>query len=216
MALSACSPVLSERTDEAEWLRFRGSIQTQTRTPASDQAADPVRRELNAALLEVPVRSIFLECSLGAEPESCYRKQLGERLDSICESFLAKDSNLSGNRKIEARDSFLEANSFPEVQAEVERFHQGLLSGIEISTREQVKVLMKSCSKSAKNGDPKFIRECLDSARGIEIDLLLTRTAERLGLRFTARGAREWIKFHQITPLYDGEVGRIAITLTEK
>jgi len=206
--LLACAPVLSERTDEGEWLRFRAGLAGQNRAPAAESAVDPGIREFRVLLSEVQVRSIFFECASSGSSDSCYRERLGKQFNELSMTVREKRPEINRNSLIRERARFLETNSYEVVSAEIERFHQGLLSGIEISAREHVRGLVKSCGASLRTGGVKELNLCLKTSQKSDMDLMLAQTADRLGLRFTAKGAPEWIREHQIAPIYEMELNR--------
>ena len=207
-SLLACAPVLSERTDEGEWLRFRAGLAGQNRAPAAESAVDPGIREFRVQLSDVQVRSIFFECASSASSESCYQERLGKNFHELSMTIREKHPEINRNSLIRERARFFETNSYEAVSAEIDRFHQGLLSGIEISVREHVRGLVNSCGASLRAGRVKELKPCLETSQRSDMDLLLAQTADRLGLRFTARGAPEWIREHQIAPIYETELNR--------
>ncbi len=206
---AGCSPVLSGRTDEAEWIRFRAGLpEPANRMPASGKVSDPGVLELRADLKRLAVRGMLLKCARNAAAEECYRKQLFQAFDDTYRDWLkGRVAPAVGVRELE-RQEFLGRNAWPVVASEIDRFHQGLLSGIEISARQRVKELVVTCQGSVPGLDEKSLRKCVDSSLQRDMDALLVQTAERLGIRFTARGAVEWIKLRQVGAIYEAELGR--------
>jgi hypothetical protein len=196
-ATSSCAPVISERTDEQEWIRYRSELQTQSRVPAAEKQKVPSSEPLLLALESVPARSIFLECSAERIPETCFAPRIREAVDSA----------LTGEMKA-FRALVLEENTYSKVMDQVLAFHQGLLSGIEISARERVRRLLESCGFPGTRGFSKEVENCVAEARESDTDLLLTQTSDRLGLRITTAAARVWILENQIKPLYESELAR--------
>ncbi len=207
-SLLACAPILSERTDEDEWLRFRAGLAGQGRSPASEPTVDPATRELRDLLSEVQVRSIFLECATSADSESCYQDRLEKRFDDLSLKIREKHRDLNRNSLIRERALFLGINAFEMVSSEIERFHQGLLSGIEISAREHVREVVKSCGASLRANNAEEFKGCLETSRTADMEILLAQTADRLGLRFTSKSALDWIRERQIAPIYEMELNR--------
>jgi len=222
--LSACSSVISERTDEQAWKQFNIDSNL-NRTPATSESGMPEIQALRAKLSEVPIRGILLECGFISGIERCYRDQLVRRFDLMFREHQAKDKKITDLDYRGEQARFLKENDYSKVYSEVERFHQNILSGMDHSSREHLRSLFKFCETedlestpislesfalipNVETEIPKGIYACLVSFWHQDMEKLLKETSERLGLKFTSKAALEWIRVKQVQPIYEAELSR--------
>ncbi len=222
VSFTGCSKVLSERTDEQAWVEFDHEVRM-ARRPASvnDEKQSVVLQE---ALSQIPVRAILFRCGLLVSPEVCYRSEVTIQFDEVFHQVQAKLPELKAGEYRKEQKEFLEARSYENVADEVNRFHQSLLSGIDLKAREHAESLFRDCD-SERSGNstienfgiflslhsemPKSVYSCLSKKWVSDEDKLLTETADRLGLKIMTDGARGWIKEHQVSLVYEQEMNAI-------
>jgi hypothetical protein len=184
--LQACThSVLSRRTDEQAWNEYRAERLKELRArriPASE------RNELADALEDLPVRKWVLECDLNGG-EACYQKKLASAFDG--------HSKKRGSASELERRRFMNEHSWENLSNEVQRFHELLLSGIDLRAVERVRRLHQSCENVSQ-----AYYDCVNLRWSRDQTEILNETAERLGLVITTIEAKNWIKTHQIQVIY--------------
>ncbi|MBU6153224.1 MAG: hypothetical protein KGP28_02875 [Bdellovibrionales bacterium] len=205
--LSGCAPVLSERTDDQEWMRYRSESIEVAQSVAISRNVPFTDHKTKEALERIPLRTILLECSRGATPDSCFAERIGDGFDDVMRA--SESDRISQPEEKSWKSVFLESNSHQKVLEQVRTFYQGLLSGIEISARGSVGDLLQSCGFSENSVFTQAVEGCFRSKMRSDMEQLLSKTADRLGLVITTQAARDWIVDHQITPIYEAELERI-------
>ncbi|MBS1959576.1 MAG: hypothetical protein JST80_08910 [Bdellovibrionales bacterium] len=200
LMLSSCAPILSKRTDEQAWIEYMQDLKSK-REPASN--AQPEK------FSEISVRGILLSCNKSPQIEACYRQKVTVSFDSAFK-------NDPSYRKLQKE--FLSQYSYDRVFAEVQSFHQVLLSGMELRAVDHIRDLHEKCGDRDEigvtihsfgpflGGDteiPKGYYSCLNDEIEKDEDQLLSETTERLGLTIVTPEAKQWIRERQIDPVYE-------------
>ena len=208
--VSACSVFHAKHTDEDAWNDFR-----------KENHAKPVSgTELNQFLDQIPLRTVLLSC-FGNEPlKNCYQSKLSLAFDDAFRKAQKKNSSLSDLVYKQEQKRFFQEESFEEVFASVQSFHQVLLSGIDVRAVEKAKELNEDCEKRINeeavvqnfkefNGGttevPKGQFACLSESWSRRADKLLNETLNSLSLVLVTKQSGEWIKRYQIYPIYHQE-----------
>jgi hypothetical protein len=221
VSLSSCSKVLSHRTDEQAWSEFDQEVRLGRAPAAFTETHDPSLSSLHEALTAIPVRSILLKCGDTSILRTCFQSALTLQFDEIFRASQAKFPELKlGDYKREQK-AFFDFRSFETTVDEVNRFHQSILSGLDLKAREHALELFKSCEGDATKNTaiesfkilstlvsemPKGTYACLTDHWFTDQNQLLEETSDRLGLSIVTDEAKHWIKDQQISPIYDSEI----------
>ncbi len=222
-SFTACVKVLSKRSDEQAWLEFDQEIR-QSRSPASRFPKSSTSEFLREALTAVPVRTLLLKCGHLASPESCYRAAITQQFDEIFRKVQSAHPELKNADYRKEQAEFLQARSFLSVSQEVNRFHQSILSGMDLLARERSADLFTHCENEASRDMPienfsvfsgavfempKAVYACLSRAWSADQDQLIEDTAERVGLTIVTSEAKAWIKREQVVQVYEQEMNEL-------
>jgi hypothetical protein len=221
LTLSSCSKVLSHRTDEQAWNEFDQEVRS-GRAPASfTDTHSPGLSSLHEVLSQVPVRTILLKCGDTGNSRACYESALTLQFDEAFNKSQAQFTELKATDYKREQKLFFEYRSYDSTSNEVNRFHQSILSGLDLKAREHALDLFKSCENEASkdavienfnvlsslpNEMPKGTYGCLSEHWLADQNQLLEETTDRLGLSIVTEQAKHWIKGQQISPIYDSEV----------
>ncbi len=232
LAFGGCTTVISERTDEDAWLEFKKESLV-TRLPASVEPSLPAKRgieRLSKLLEAVPTRALLVQCGRFSRIETCFNDAMVRRVDEVYRSDRAKHEDLTDADYRRAKAEFLKNNAYSVISAEVERFHQGILSGVDLASRARMRALFAEC-ENAKNpesgAEPEVKLDQLELIKGItteipnpvfvclgarwesELENALNETSRQLGLKFTTREAREWVEKNQVAPIFESELAHL-------
>lgn len=207
---SGCSKVLSIRTDEQAWIEF------DTESKVSRKPAEVNSLKLKEALSRIPVRTLLLKCGSQVSPEVCYRAGLTLQFDEAFRFTQAEAPSTILDYKKEQKE-FFEMRSYANIFAQVNHFHQSILSGIELKARERAESFFEDCDHE-KNRDqviehfdlifagvgeiPKGAYACLVAHITEDESKLLAETADRVGLNIVTPEAKAWIQSRQINQIY--------------
>jgi hypothetical protein len=176
---------------------------------------------LRESLATIPVRLLLLKCGSEVNASVCFHTSLMLRFDETFRITQSKYADVKlGDYKTE-QESFFSFRSFENVFDEVNRFHQSILSGLDLRARAHVEDLFKLCEEESHRESaiesfgvlsslnyeiPKGTYSCLSARWFSDQKQLLDETTDRLGLFIVTEDARKWIKEHQISPVYEAEV----------
>ena len=138
-----CSKILSERTDEQAWIEFDQSSPTSRKPASVNDLKSSVA--LHDELLSIPMRSILFRCDSLATREVCYRAEVMLRFDEAFHRVQLKYPELKLSDYRKEQKEFLESRSYENLISEVSRFHQSLLSGLDLKSREHAEALFHEC-----------------------------------------------------------------------
>jgi hypothetical protein len=207
LAVVACSPMMSIRTDEQAWNQYLNESKSQ-RLPASS-AASAVSAENLSQFDKLPLRSILISCQKVRSPQACY----------LNKAIIAFDGVYKNHPNYHALQSdFLDHYSYQKMLGHLQVFHQTLFSGMDSRAADHAKALLTQCESSQDSGVrisafipylggnsdiPKSYYECLNEKLRADQEQLLLETTERLGVRIVEDQTRHWIINQHIHPVYD-------------
>lgn len=214
-----CSEVISERSDLQVWMEFNRH-ELVKRAPASDVG-------LQSRLDRISGRELLFSCNEFATREVCYREALQRKFDEAYRSEKNVQGSLSSDDYRREQGRFLASLDYPVMVERVDRFHRELLSGIEITARDQLRRLFFECEKaSASQGlenrierfdligaitteIPKSVYACLVAGWISTADRVIADASQRLGVRMETPGARLWVRQRQVFPMFESELSSI-------
>jgi len=221
MQSTGCSKVLSRRTDEQAWIEFDREVKS-GRVPATETDTHvPGLNALHETLAQIPVRTLLLKCGTSIAASVCYREALVLQFDEAFRKIQSQFSELKATDYKREQKSFLELRTFAAVTDEVNRFHQSILSGLELKARVHAQDLFTDCAADTHKEAiienfnvlssivfqmPKGVYACLSEHWSADQKTLLEETTDRLGLTIVTDEAKHWIKDQQISPIYESEV----------
>ncbi len=226
----ACSPVFSRKTDDQAWLEFKNSLHSE-RVPASVGHANSKTIRFREALEEIQLRSLLLSCMANESLKPCYENALSRKFDEVFRKLEPELGLQAATDYKQEQKRFFEEHSFDQTFAEVQAFHQRLLSGIDLRAAEHSRELSQECQKwadrdrdvrdfkSFRGGTtelPKGVFACLNEQWTRDTQLLLNETTDRLNLVIATSEASEWIKKYQIDPIYTQETHHFFNQLQEE
>lgn len=151
----------------------------------------------------------------------CYHAALVLQFDEVFRKAQSQFLELRTADYKREQKIFFEFRSYEAVTEEVKRFHQSILSGLELKARSHAKDLFADCESEAQKDStienfsvlsnlvyemPRGTYACLSLRWGRDQKQLLDETSDRLGLSIVTEEAKNWIKAEQILPIYDSEV----------
>jgi len=223
--LTACSKVLSHRTDEQAWNEFDQEVRL-NRSPAAfvGDPHSPGLTSLHEILTNIPVRAILLKCGESGNSQTCFQSALTLQFDETFRVAQLKFPELKLTDYKREQKAFFDFRSFDTTVDEVNRFHQSILSGLDLKAREHALDLFKGCEGEATKETaiesfkvmtslvsemPKGTYACLTEHWFVDQNQLLEETSDRLGLSIVTEEAKHWIKNQQISPIYESEINTI-------
>ena len=221
LGLSSCSKVLSYRTDEQAWMEFDKEVRTSRVPAAFVDTTSPGLTSLHEALSNVPVRTLLLKCGNAANIATCYQSALTLHFDEAFRGTQTQFSELKLTDYKREQKQFFGFRSYEIVFDEVNRFHQSILSGLDLKARTHAEDLFKTCENDSQKEPviedfsvlanltsemPKGTYSCLRDHWFPDQHLLLEETTDRLGLSIVSHEARDWIENQQIGPIYEAEI----------
>jgi hypothetical protein len=225
LALPSCSKVLSHRTDEQAWMEFDKEARI-SRVPAAFVDTDsPGLTALHENLTNIPVRTLLLKCGNAANIATCYQSALTLQFDESFTAAQTKFSELKPTDYKREQKSFFAFRAYETVFDEVNRFHQSILSGLDLKARAHAEDFFKGCENEAQKEAviedfsvlanitsemPKGTYSCLREHWFSDQHALLEETTDRLGLSIVSLEARDWIRDQQIAPIYEAEIEAVA------
>ncbi len=234
-----CTTVISERTDEDAWVEFKKES-LMARLPASVEVHSPAKRgmeRISKQLEAVPTRALLVQCGRFSRIEACFNDAMIRRFDEIYRTDRARHEDLSDADYRRAKAEFLKNNSYAIISTEVERFHQGVLSGVDLASRARMRALFAECENAKNSGSgaepeikldqlelisgitteiPKPVFACLGARWESELENALNETSRQLGLKFTTREAREWVQKNQVAPIFESELAHLLNARAQK
>jgi hypothetical protein len=221
LALPSCSKVLSHRTDEQAWMEFDKEVRISRVPAAFVDTASPGLTSLHENLANIPVRTLLLKCGNAANIATCYQSALTLQFDEAFTAAQTKFSELKPNDYKREQKSFFAFRAYETIFDEVNRFHQSILSGLDLKARGHAEDFFKGCESEAKKEAviedfsvlanitsemPKGTYSCLRDHWFSDQHALLDETTDRLGLSIVSPEARDWIRDQQIAPIYESEI----------
>lgn len=218
----SCSKVLSERTDEGAWLDYRSELAA-SRSVASLETAgkSPAAVLLRKELEKSPIRTFLLKCGVSTQAQTCFDSEMTRHFDGVFRKLRSEHPDLAmADYRLEQK-AFLKSYSYSRTLEEVERFHQTLLSGIDLKSREAASDLFKLCDSERPEDSPidrfdlfsggvtefpKGVYSCIEKRWETEIQSVLDENLDRLGLELKTSEARIWIRNRLLSPVFEAEL----------
>jgi hypothetical protein len=225
LSLSACMSVISIKSDEEAWNEYFSEWKKKTQTESRAIASSSIStanangksglKILRQMLDLVPLRNDLISC----ENRECFQSRLVIAFDEAVRRLKDQGIAIQSEDYVSEQKTYLETYSYETMTERVDAFHRAMLSGIEVSASARVKEFESNCASSINSVEavhlegfqgmpagiaylPKAYYQCLSQGWNLELNALLSDTAQRLGISIRTDDAKKWIIDRQIVPVY--------------